>query len=216
MFEFSLVHSTTYVKLISTRDMIVGMSITFGIQGGRGSFNEQALQSYIAKHSIEDYEVKYLYTSENVLTALDNGEIDFGQFAIHNSIGGIVDESIKAMAAHKFEIVEEFAIQIQHFMMKPKDVAKEKIDTLMSHPQVFKQCKSTLREKYPGMIQKVGKGELIDHAMVAKRMSEGKIEKNIAVLGPKILSEIYEFEIMDNNLQDLDENWTSFLMTKRS
>lgn len=191
------------------------MSIKFGIQGGVGSFNEQALGEYAKKNDIEDLAVKYLYTSENVLNAVDNGEVDFGQFAIHNSIGGVVEESIHAMANYKFKIVEEFAIQIQHYMMVPKGVTIDNIDTLMSHPQVFKQCKNKLEQKYPSMIKKSGDGELIDHAMVAKNMSEGKVERNVAVLGPKILSEIYDLDILDSNLQDLDENWTSFLMVKK-
>src|SRR6202043_2424300 len=39
------------------------------------------------------------------------GTIDRGLFAIHNSAGGMVGESVAAMASYRFSIVEEFAIK---------------------------------------------------------------------------------------------------------
>jgi prephenate dehydrogenase len=198
-----------------TPDLQSSQKKVFGIQGGKGSFNEQALQEFVEKNDIKDYEVEYLYTTQNVLEALKLGKIDYGQFAVHNSVGGIVEESIQAMSKYNFSIEEEFAIIISHFMMKPKNIDQDTIDTLMSHPQVLKQCKNTLEQKYPDFKKISGKGELIDHAQVAKAMSEGDISPHVAVIGPEILSEIYDLEIIDQNLQDSDENLTYFLLVKR-
>ncbi|MDE2026650.1 MAG: prephenate dehydrogenase/arogenate dehydrogenase family protein, partial [Patescibacteria group bacterium] len=75
--------------------------ITYGIQGGVGSFNEEALQTYISKHKIAHHKTEYLYTSEKVLKNLHEGIIDFGIFAISNSTGGLVEESIQAMAKYR-------------------------------------------------------------------------------------------------------------------
>ena len=83
-------------------------TLVFGIQGGRGSFNEQALHDYVMRHEIKNYRIRYLFTSERVLSALHKGDIDYGQFAIHNSIGGMVRESILAIARYKFFIIEDF------------------------------------------------------------------------------------------------------------
>lgn len=189
--------------------------ITFGIQGGKGSFNEEALQYYLKKENIIKYKIKYLYTSENVLTALHKGDIDYGQFAIHNSIGGIVKESIQAMANYKFKIIEEFAIKISHALMTRKDVDFDEVDTVMSHPQVFAQCKTTLLKKYPHLKQISGEKELIDHARVAKHLSENKLPKTIAIMGSKVLASLYNLQIIEDNLQDATENDTSFLVVAR-
>ncbi len=189
--------------------------VTFGIQGGVGSFNEEAIQYYLKKENIRNFKIKYLFTSENVLTALHAGDIDYGQFAIHNSVGGIVEESIQAMANYKFKIVEEFAIKISHALMIRKDAKFSDITTIMTHPQVLAQCKSTLAKKYPKLIQTSGTKELIDHAVVAKHLSENKLGKNIAVMGSKVLAEIYNLQITQDNLQDAKENYTSFLMITR-
>jgi hypothetical protein len=101
-----------YHKLLPKR--VKRNTTTYGIQGGKGSFNEEALMDHLSRHRKENYTIKYLYTTENVMRALQRGEIDFGQFAIHNSVGGIVDESIQAIARYKFMIIEQYAIVISH------------------------------------------------------------------------------------------------------
>ena len=189
--------------------------LTFGIQGGVGSFNEKAINHYLSETDIKHYKIKYLYTSANVLKSLHKGEIDFGQFAIHNSIGGMVGESVQAMTKYKFKIVKEFAIQIAHALMIRSDADFSDVTTIMTHPQVLAQCRGNLAQKYANLVKTSGKGVLIDHATVAKRMSEGKIDKNIATMGSDILAQIYGLKIVENNLQDLQNNFTSFLIVSR-
>jgi len=189
--------------------------LTIGIQGGKGSFNEEAIQYYLKRNGVKDYKIEYLHTTKNVLRALHEGDIDQGLFATHNSVGGIVMESVEAMAQYKFSIIEEFAIIISHALMIRKDAKLQDITTIMSHPQVFAQCKSTLEQKYPHLKKTSGEGELIDHALVAKQLSEGKLEKNTAVMGSKILADIYDLTVVEDNLQDLKENYTSFLLVGR-
>ncbi len=72
-------------------------NIKIGIQGGRGSFNEEACRTYCSKNGITSYDVVYLYTSDRVLKALENHEVDFGICAIENSLGGLVWETIHAL-----------------------------------------------------------------------------------------------------------------------
>lgn len=186
-----------------------------GIQGGKGSFNEEAVHYYIAQNSIKDFEIVYLYTTEAVLKALSKKQIDIGQFAIHNSTGGVVWETLTAMGKYKFNVEQEFSIIIAHALMIRKDAKFEDIDTIMTHPQVLKQCKNSLYEKYPHLTLTSGKGDLIDHSNVAKHLSEKKLNKNIATMGSKILAKIYDLQIVEDNLQDNKHNYTSFLIVTR-
>lgn len=189
--------------------------LTIGIQGGKGSFNEEALQYWLLRSNIKDYKIIYLYTTRRVLSALHAGEIDRGQFAIHNSVGGIVNESITAMASFKFQIVEEFAIKISHALMIRDDADYQSITSIMAHPQVFAQCKNSLYQKYPHLKLTSGTGDLIDHANVARQLSLHKLPKNIATMGSKVLATLYNLKVIEDNLQDANENYTSFLMVKR-
>jgi len=189
--------------------------LTIGIQGGPGSFNEEAVTYWLQRSGITNYHVKYLHTSEEVLAALHAGDVDRGQFAIHNSIGGIVGESIEAMARYKFVIVEEFAIKIAHALMIRDDAVYSEVTTIMTHPQVLAQCKTSLPQKYPHLRQTSGEGELIDHATVAKHLSLHKLPKHVATMGSKVLADIYGLKIIEDNLQDAQENYTSFLLVSR-
>jgi len=189
--------------------------IVFGIQGGRGSFNEEALLTYVKEKNIKNYKIRYLYTTKNVFKALYKGKIDYGVFAIVNSKGGIVNESIEAMVNYKFRVVDKVTIFIRHFLMKKKEISFSQINKIMAHPQVFVQCQNNLRKKYPHLKLVSGKKEMIDTAKAAKALAKGQISDKTAILGPKILSEIYNFEIVDFDLQDDKENKTTFLIVQR-
>src|SRR2546429_4589961 len=123
--------------------------LKIGIQGGIGSFNEQAILHHLSINQITDYEIHYLYTTEKVLKSLTDSTTDLGLFAIHNSVGGIVHESIKAMGRYNFQIQDEVVIPIRHFLMKLPDSQTEEIQRIMAHPQVFAQCRTTLHQRYP-------------------------------------------------------------------
>jgi len=202
-----------YNKLIPNR--VNEKKLVVGIQGGRGSFNEQAALHYLGRIGEPEFEIQYLYTTENVLTRLHEGDIDRGQFAIHNSLGGIVAESIEAMSRHKFHIVDEFAIKISHALMVCPDADPKKIDTIMTHPQVLAQCKKNLAEKYPHYRLTSGEGDLIDSALAAKYLSEGKLPVTTAVMGSALLADIYGLRIIEEHLEDQKENYTSFLWVER-
>lgn len=188
--------------------------ITYGIQGGKGSFNEEALNEYL-KNQKHAYKVEYLFTTKNVLQNLHEGTIDLGLFAISNTLGGIVDETIDVLGKYKFEIIEQITINIRHFLLTRFDTKLEEITQITAHPQVFKQCSRNLQNKYGNLKQIIGSGNLIDTANAAKALSKGEIDKNTAILGPKGLAELFNLQIIDSNLQDNDDNRTTFLLVKR-
>lgn len=187
----------------------------YGIQGGQGSFNEEAILYYLKHKGIEKYKIKYLYTSANVMRALHIGKIDRGQFAIHNSVGGVVDESIHAMASYKCKIVDHFVIKISHALMVRDDAELSDITTIMTHPQVLAQCKHTLSQKYSRVKQTSGSGDLIDQAKVAIKLGQHKLPKHVATMGSNVLAKLYSLKIIEDNLQDAKENHTGFLVVSR-
>ena len=203
------------IKLGRAYDLLNRKNIIYGIQGGRGSFNEEAILFYTKKNKINNFKIKYLFTSEKVLKNLHEGNIDFGLFAIQNAVGGVVEESTQAMVKYKFKIVKEFQILIRHFLMKRRDIDIKQIKTIMAHPQNFAQCKNNLEKKYPNLEQVSGRGNFLDTARCAEALVKSKIDKNTAVLGPKILAEIYNLEIIDKDLQDSTNNLTTFFLVER-
>ena len=72
-----------------------------GLQGGEGSFSEEASKLFVKNHGLENFSLEYLISSENVLASLENNEIDFGIIAMANAQDGIVIESVNALAGHR-------------------------------------------------------------------------------------------------------------------
>jgi prephenate dehydrogenase len=211
--RLSQAQDSVFDQLLPNR--LVGDRMVVGIQGGRGSFNEEAAHHYLRGTPSVRQELVYLHTTERVLRALHEGTVDRGQFAIHNSVGGMVGESVTAMARYRFDIVEEFAVKISHCLMMSSEADLSAVDTVMTHPQVLAQCRATLTRKYPRLRQTSGEGDLIDHAKVAELLGQGALAPNIATMGSRVLADLHGLHVIEDNLQDLDENFTSFLWVQR-
>ncbi|MBN2015650.1 hypothetical protein JW766_02355 [Candidatus Dojkabacteria bacterium] len=190
--------------------------ITIGIQGGKGSYNEEACNHFCKVNGIKDYEIKYLFTTEKVLENLHLGRIDYAQFAIEDPSGGIVNESIDALTKYTCKIIDKFKYPMNHCLLIHKDVSMDDVKTVMTHPHIYKQCINTLKEKYPQLEVKIGKGDLIDQSKVAEKISEGDIDKTTAVIGSKLLAEIYSnLKVIEEGIQDSKDNYTTFMFCKR-
>jgi prephenate dehydratase len=85
----------------------------------------------------------------------------------------------------------------------------------MAHDQVLKQCRQHLTDKYPNLNQVSGEGDLLDTATAAKALAEGKLSKELFILGNPLIADLYGLETVDTNLQDLQNNLTTFLMVSR-
>jgi prephenate dehydratase len=187
-----------------------------GIQGGAGSFNEQAALMHLKNSGVPDFELIYLRTTEKVIQSLEHGNIDYGQFAIHNTLGGDVQESKRAIAGYKLDIVAQYKFRIGHVLMISKEAQLSDIDTIMTHPQVLIQCRKKLKEQFSHLKLTSGQGELIDPAMVAEQIATKKLPKNIAVASSAAIAKINGLKIVADNLQDADDNYTTFLLVKHA
>lgn len=190
--------------------------ITFGIQGGEGSFNEEAIQYYLSLNFVPTEAIEYLFTSDRVMNAVVKGAIDRGQCAIYNSVGGYVEETTEALEKYPVKIVEEFEIKIAHALMIRPDQDFANIDTIMCHPQVLAQCKGNLKKKYPDFKQTSGEGEWVDNAKTAEALATHRLPDNTAVMGSKVLAKIYNLIVIEDNLQDAEQNYTRFIHVVRA
>ncbi len=182
-----------------------------GIQGGKGSFCEEAAQEFVNNHGIEDVEMQYLITSDKVLAELENGATDYGIFAMENAQGGVVIESVEALATHRCEIVEMFYIPISQNLLTRRGVFIGDITEIHSHQQALRQCRDYLAEHFwtRPLI------EADDTAESARRLKEGKLSPTTAVIGSKSCADIYGLVVLQENIHDLKNNLTLFMGVKR-
>jgi prephenate dehydratase len=160
---------------------------------------------------VTDCELEYLLNVENVLTALDKGEVNQAVFPIENSNGGIVYEAVYAMSRHTFEIEKIFEIDIQMNLHVLPGTRSSAIEKIVSHPQALKQCRMYLRRKWP----EVELDEYSDTASAARALREGKVAPTCAVIAPRICSELYNLELLEERIQDLKFNFTTFIVARK-
>lgn len=178
-----------------------------GVMGARGSFSEEAGRAYAHKAGLKKPVFDFLVTAENVLGALEKGTIDIGIFPIENSNGGIVLEAVHAMAKHNFTIKKIFEIDVHHCLLVKKGVTAEKVKTITSHDQAIRQCRMYLKRMWP----KVKIAVYEDTAKAAADLASGKLPASTAVIASRAAAEVYKLDILEESIQDLKFNYTSFI-----
>ncbi len=192
------------------RSTIFDMKI--GVMGARGSFSEEAGRLYAVKYAhTKKPVIMYLVTAENVLASLETGDIDLGIFPIENSNGGIVIEAVHAMAKHNFEIKRLFEIDVHHCLLGKSSLTADKIKKIVSHDQALKQCRMYLKRSWP----KVTVEAYEDTAKAAADLANGTLPASTAVIASKNAAQLYKLKVIEESIQDLKFNYTSFIAATR-
>lgn len=179
--------------------------------GARGSFSEEAGETYMKKAGISEGAVVPLVTAERVLSAVEDGEVEIGIFPIENSNGGVVIEAVHAMAKHRFAIEKMFEIDIHHCLLVKPGVTAAQITKITSHDQAIKQCRMYLKRVWPH----VDIAEYEDTAAAAKALHDGDLPNTTAVIAPKQCTKLYDLEVLEESIQDLKFNYTTFIVATK-
>ncbi len=184
---------------------------SIGIQGGKGSFSEQAATQFASNHGIDDFNIIYQISSESVLSGLESDQTDYGVIAMENAQGGVVIESVEALARYRCSIIEMFHIPVDQNLLGVSGMNVGDITEIHSHQQALRQCKDFLSEYFwtRPLIEED------DTAESARRLSEGKLPKTAGVIANKACAELYDLEILQESIHDLKHNLTLFLGVKK-
>ena len=190
----------------------MGEVVRVGIMGIRGSFSEEAALEYARDNRLGEVEIVELISTEGVLRAVDSGEVELGVFALENSNGGVVYESIYAMAAHRFRVEDLFEIDVNHTLLAhPSLSGREGIDPIASHQQAIRQCRMWLRHHFPTTLVT----EEPDTAEAARMLAEGKLPPTTAVIAAERCAELFGLRVLERRIQDLKFNFTTFVAASR-
>lgn len=182
--------------------------ITIAISGGRASFSEDAVENYIRKNDFKDVRIDYLVSIERVLSFLEVGKADLGIFPVTNSSSGVVEEALHAMAHHVFTVKEVFNIPVHLFLMGLPGISRDKIATIVSHPHIFKECEEYLKTQFPNVKLK----EHPDTAKAAQELKSKMLSEGVAVIASRAAADLYDLEIIEENIQDQKNNYTTFVV----
>tara|TARA_B110000971_G_scaffold75197_1_gene77244 strand:- start:6013 stop:6687 length:675 start_codon:yes stop_codon:yes gene_type:complete len=128
--------------------------------------------------------------------------------ALENTIAGSIIPNYALIDTNDLHIVGEEYLNIHHHLMALPGQQIAHIKEVWSHPMALLQCKEFFK-KHPH-IKLV---EDVDTADVAKRIAKENLV-GIAAIAPKIAAEIFDLEVLEDEIQTMKDNATRFVIVQ--
>jgi len=182
------------------------MATKVSIQGYEGSFHQMAARQYFGK----DVKVIPCATFREVVKIASNKkESNGGVMAIENSIAGSILPNYTLLQKSNLKIVGEVYLPIkQHLLVNP-GVTLADIKEVHSHPMAIQQCMDYLDNFHWKLV------DTDDTALSAKHIHQHK-SKHIAGIAGKLAAELFDLQILVQNIHTQKNNYTRFLMLQKA
>ena len=180
------------------------MNKTIAIQGAEGSNHHKVARDFYGT----SIALKECMSFDALVDSLLDASAKVGVMALENTIAGSIIPNYALIDSNNLHIIGEEYLNIHHHLMCLKGQKIENIKEVWSHPMALLQCKEFFK-KYPH-IKLV---EDVDTADVAKRISNENLV-GIGAIAPKIASEIFDLEIIEDEIQTIKENATRFVIVQ--
>ena len=177
--------------------------LKIGFLGPEGTFTQAAVFKQFG-HSVRA--LPY-HTIDEVFQEVESGAADFGVVPIENSTEGSVNNTLDMFLTSPLKIGGEIELRIeQHLLGNEKGL--DRIERICAHEQSLAQCRGWLRENLPHV-------ELIGMSSNAAGARRARDEDGTAAIGPDAAADVYDLEILVNNVEDRPDNATRFLVVGR-
>lgn len=141
---------------------------------------------------------------ESIFRQVENDECDYGVVPVENSIEGVINLTLDCFVDSPLLICDEIKSAISLCLLsKTKD--QKKIKTIYSHTQPLGQCRQWLNRNFPN-VQQIPTSSTASAARIVVRKS------TCAAIAGKLAAEVYDLNIVEENIQDRVENYTRFLV----
>ena len=180
------------------------MNKTIAIQGAEGSNHHKVARDFYGT----SIALKECMSFDALVDSLLDASANVGVMALENTIAGSIIPNYALIDSNNLHIIAEEYLNIHHHLMCLKGQKIENIKEVWSHPMALLQCKEFFK-KYPH-IKLV---EDVDTADVAKRISNENLV-GIGAIAPKIAAEIFDLEIIEDEIQTIRENATRFVIVQ--
>ena len=169
------------------------------IQGELGSNSHMAAMA-IAPGA----EVVSSLLSIDALDRVRAGEVDGVVLPIENSLHGSVADHYDLLLARPLRMVRELNLRVRHQVIAMPGVRMDEVRRVMSHPVALSQCRRWLAA-HP----EIDAVSFYDTAGAVKHVIEGGF-RDTAGVAPLLAAEVYGGEVVADNIEDHQENYTRF------
>jgi prephenate dehydratase len=181
------------------------MPTSVGFQGEPGAFSDEAAHLLVADAATRGYR-----TFDDLVAAVDAGEVHWALLPVENSIYGAIARSYDLLWDYPaLRIVDEIVFAVVQNLIGTPDAALTDIREVRSHPVALEQVRR-LFDAHPDWRRVV-----VDDtaAAVAQVIAAG--DRSIAAIASAFAAERYGARILRPAVQDDDDNFTRFYLLER-
>ncbi len=170
-------------------------------QGKPGANSEIAVR----QHFGDDVEAQPCQDFNQLFDALLTKDVDYSLLPVENAFSGSVTGAYELLLDQDLRIQAEVILHVHHALLANQGAALDDIKQARSHPQALLQCERFLKRNG---IEAVG---WYDTAGAAQDLAENP-EPGVAVIASKLAGELYDLELIANEIEDEQFNYTRFLL----
>jgi len=182
--------------------LVLERPLRIGYLGPGGSFSHTA--SMLKFGQSVEYEPLADITS--IFDEVSKGHCDLGLAPIENTTGGGVIETLDALIDSDVKICAEVLMAVHHNLLG--NCSLDEIEKIYSKPEVFAQCRNWLSATFK-------EAQTVPVASTAKAAQMAAEESGAAAIGSKVAAELYGLRIVCENIEDIANNVTRFLVIGR-
>ncbi len=176
--------------------------LRIGYLGPDGSFSHTAAMLKFG----QSVEYESLISVRSMFAEVSKGHCDLGLVPIENSTGGGVIETLDALIDSDVKICAEVLMAIHHSLLA--SCSLEEVEKIYSKPEVFAQCRNWLSATFK-------EAQTIPVASTAKAAQMAAAEPAAAAIGSRVAAELYGLRIICENIEDITNNITRFLVISK-
>ncbi len=172
-------------------------------QGARGAFSHEA-----ASRLFPEAEPTFAATWEDVVTAVKNGDADYGLLPVENSSTGSVHEAYDLIIANRCHIAAAVDVPVRQCLLGVNGASPETVNTVVSHSQALAQCRDYIRDR--GYAEQSYGNTATAAALVAERN-----DLSFAAIGSRKAAEQFGLCVLAEDIQSYNGNTTRFVAISR-
>jgi len=174
-----------------------------GFQGEHGAYGEIAARQLTPGSA----HIPCLEFAD-VFQGVEEGYLDLGVVPVENSLEGAVTQVNDLLTATELKIIGEAKVTVQHCLMAAADTGYREIRQVYSHPQALAQCRGFLARN------NLEARPYYDTAGAAKMLAREN-PKASAAIASRLCAELYDLDIIKDQIEDGPANSTRFLLLAR-
>jgi chorismate mutase/prephenate dehydratase len=176
--------------------------LRIGYLGPEGSFSHSAAMLKFG----QSVEYEPLADIKSIFDEVSKGHCDLGVVPIENTTGGSVTETFDAFIDSDVKVCAEVQMAIHHNLLA--NCSLEEVKKIYSKPEVFAQCRNWLSATVK-QVQTIA----VASTAAAAQMAAG--EPYAAAIGSSAAAELYGLKSICENIEDISNNITRFLVISR-